>query len=113
MLGEHLLVPDFAGWRKQRFPGVPLENWISIPPDWVCGILSPGTVRVGRVRKMPVYARFEIPHLWLVDPTAQSLEAYRLEAGKWLLLGAFAQNDKVRAEPFEEIEMDLGNFWLE
>jgi Uma2 family endonuclease len=113
MFGEHLLVPDFSGWRKERFPGVPQENWISVPPDWVCEILSPGTARVDRVRKMPIYARNEIPFLWLIDPTAQTLEAYRLEAGKWLLLGAFAENDKFRAEPFQEIEMDLGNFWLE
>ena len=53
MLGDHLLVPDFSGWRKERFPGVPKENWISVPPDWVCEILSPGTMRVDRARKMP------------------------------------------------------------
>lgn len=113
MLGEHLLVPDFSGWRKERFPGVPQENWISVAPDWVCEILSPGTAQVDRVRKMPVYARYEVPYLWLIDPTAQTLEAYRLESGKWLLLGAFAEKDMVRAEPFQAIEMDLGNFWLE
>lgn len=113
MLGENLLVPDLSGWRRERFPGVPHENWISVAPDWVCGILSPGTARVDRVRKMSIYARHEVAWLWLIDPTAQTLEAYRLEAGKWLLLCAFAENDRVRAEPFQKIEMDLGDFWLE
>jgi Uma2 family endonuclease len=61
MLGEHLLVPDLSGWRAERFPGVPKENWISVPPDWVCEILSPSTVRLDRVRKMPRYAQYGIP----------------------------------------------------
>ena len=113
MLGEHLLVPDFSGWRKERFPGVPNENWISIPPDWVCEILSPSTARLDRVRKSPIYAQHEIPYLWLIDPNEKTLELFRLHAGKWLMLAAFAENDKVRAEPFQEVEIDLANLWLE
>lgn len=113
MLGEHLLVPDFAGWRKERFPSLPKENWISIVPDWVCEILSPGTVKVDKIRKMPIYARYEVAHLWLIDPGAMTLEVFRLESGRWALLGTYAENDKVRAEPFHEIEIDLGNFWME
>ena len=113
LLGEHLLVPDFAGWRKDRFPGVPKENWISVPPDWVCEILSPGTMRVDRIRKMPIYGRYEVPFLWLIDPEARTLEVFKLESGKWLLASAFAEDDKVRAEPFQEIEFALGNLWLD
>ena len=113
MLGEHLLVPDFAGWRKGRFPGVPKENWLSIAPDWVCEILSPSTARVDRVRKMPLYAAHGIPHLWLIDPFAKTLEVFRLQSGKWVMLAAFAEDDKVRTEPFQEIEIDLANLWIE
>ena len=40
---EDLLVPDLAGWRKERFPGWPRRNWFSVGPDWICEILSPGT----------------------------------------------------------------------
>lgn len=113
MLGENLLVPDFSGWRKERFPGIPKENWISVPPDWVCEILSPGTSGLDRVRKMPVYARYGVGFVWLIDPNDRTLEIYRLESGKWLLLAAFAQDDKVRAEPFQEIEINLSQLWLE
>ena len=49
-LGEHVLVPDIAGWRKERLPNRPRENWISVPPDWICEVLSPGTVRTDRMR---------------------------------------------------------------
>jgi len=113
MFGEHLLVPDFAGWRKERFPGVPKENWLSVPPDWVCEILSPNTARLDRVRKMPVYAQHEVAYFWLIDPLEKTLEAYRLESGKWLLLSGFAEDDRVSVEPFQEIEIDLGNLWIE
>jgi len=43
---------------------------------------------------------------------ARTLETYRLESGKWTVMGVFADNDKVRAEPFQEIEIELGNLWL-
>ena len=113
LLGENILVPDFAGWRRERFPGLPQENWIAIVPDWICEVLSPGTARLDRVRKMPIYARYEVPHLWLIDPLARTLEVFRLESGRWAMLGAFAEDDRVRAEPFQEIEIELGNLWIE
>ena len=113
MLGEHLLVPDFAGWRKERFPGVLKENWISVEPDWICEILSPGTMRVDKVLKMRVYAQYEIRYLWLIDPSARTLDVFRLSSGRWTLLETYVEDDKVRAEPFQEIEIELGNFWAE
>lgn len=113
MLGEHLLVPDLSGWKRERFPGLPKENWISVPPDWVCEILSAGTARLDRVRKMPIYARFGVPYLWLIDPTEKSLEVFKLESGKWVMVAGFADNDTARAEPFNEIEINLADFWME
>ncbi len=113
MLGEHLLVPDLAGWRKERFPGAPKDNCISVSPDWVCEVLSPSTARLDKVRKMPLYARHNVPHLWLVDPASRTLDVFSLESGKWVLLAAFAEDDIVRAEPFQEIEIELKNLWLD
>lgn len=113
MLGENLLVPDFSGWRKERFPGVPEKNWISVPPDWICEILSPGTARLDRVQKMPIYALHGAKYIWLIDPIMKTLEVFRLDSGKWVFLAAFADKDKVRAEPFDEIEIDLADFWME
>jgi Uma2 family endonuclease len=92
MPGQHLLVPDLSGWKREHFPGLPKENRISAPPDWVCEILSPGTARLDRVRKMPVYAQFRVPYLWLIDLTEKSLEVFKLESGKWVMLAGFADN---------------------
>lgn len=111
--GENILVPDLAGWRKERFPTSEETNWISVSPDWVCEVVSPKTVSVDKVRKMPLYAKYGVPHLWLIDPAVKTLDVFRLESGRWVLLATFVENDKVRAEPFPEAEIELGNLWLE
>ena len=110
--GENFLVPDIAGWRRERFPVQEETNWISIPPDWTCEILSPTTIRLDRIKKMAIYAKHGVPYLWLVDPLARTLEVFRLETGNWLLQSVFGENDKVRVEPFADIEIDLQNLWL-
>lgn len=112
-LGEDIVVPDLAGWKRERFPVEEPHNWISIAPDWVCEVLSPGTVRKDKIKKMPIYARHEVRYAWLVDPLEKTLETFHLESGKWIVAGLYAESDKVRAVPFEQIEIDLGDLWLE
>lgn len=111
--GEDILVPDLAGWKKERFPVEEPHNWISVAPDWVCEILSPATAAVDRARKMPIYAQHQVLHAWLIDPILQTLEVFRLETGRWIVLGVYAQSAKVRAEPFTELELDLPLLWLQ
>lgn len=112
LLGEDLVVPDLAGWRKERFPAEPEHNWIPVAPDWVCEVLSPSTFRTDKVRKMPIYAHHGVGHIWLIDPLAMTLDAFRLECGRWSLLATYSENDRVRVEPFQEIEIDLGDLWI-
>jgi Uma2 family endonuclease len=111
--GGNILVPDLAGWKKERFPIEEPHNWISVAPDWVCEILSPGTAQVDRVEKMPIYAQHQVSHAWLIDPILKTLEVFRFEPGRWVVLGVYSKSAKVRAEPFSEIELDLGILWLE
>lgn len=110
-LGEDILVPDLAGWKRERIPVEEPHNWISVSPDWVCEVLSPSTARTDRVKKMRVYARHEVRHVWLIDPILKMLEVYGLEGGRWVLLDVYAENDKVRAEPFQELEIKLEDLW--
>ena len=110
---EDVLVPDFAGWRRERMPTIPDVPYFELAPDWVCEILSPATARLDRVKKLALYARARVGHAWLVDPLARTLEVLRLEGDRWLLLASFADDAKVRAEPFEAVELDLSRWWLE
>ncbi|HEX8436789.1 Uma2 family endonuclease [Archangium sp.] len=110
-LGDEALVPDLAGWRRERMPELPEEVGIELAPDWVCEVLSPSTAALDRSRKMGSYAREGVKHLWLVDPAVQSLEVYRLETGQWVLLGTHEGAVKVHAEPFQALALELGRLW--
>lgn len=111
-LGDEILVPDFAGWRRERMAETPATAFITLAPDWVCEVLSPSTEAIDRAEKMTVYAREGVRHAWLVQPVARILEVYRLQNGSWLRVGVWHDGALVRAEPFDAIELDLGALWL-
>jgi Uma2 family endonuclease len=85
----------------------------TMAPDWVCETISPSTGWVDRGRKMGIYARERVQHLWIVDPLARTLEVYRLEADRWVVANAYGGTDIVRAEPFDAVELKLSRWWLE
>ncbi len=111
-LGRDVLVPDLAGWRRERMPSIPDVPWFELAPDWVCEVLSPSTGRLDRVRKMPIYADTGVTHLWLIDPDLRTLEVYEREGAHWLLLASHADQDIVRARPFDAIELELAALWV-
>jgi Uma2 family endonuclease len=111
--GDDIVVPDLAGWRRERLPEFPDTPAFSLAPDWACEVVSPSTERLDRAKKMPVYAAAGVPHLWLVNPTARTVEVYRLADGRWLLLATHEGAQRVRAEPFEAVELDLAPLWGE
>jgi Uma2 family endonuclease len=108
-----VLVPDLAGWRRERMPRLPHDHRFEVVPDWVCEILSPSTARKDRMTKMPVYARYGLAYLWLVDPLAHTLEAFALREGRWTVIGQFQEQEIVSVEPFQEIALELGALWME
>jgi Uma2 family endonuclease len=112
-LSEDILVPDLAGWRKERLPGVGDEAYFELRPDWVCEVLSPRTEKRDRTSKLSIYARESVPHVWLVNPAQQTLEVLRLQESKWLSLGVHSDDDRVRAEPFDAFELELGTLWAD
>jgi Uma2 family endonuclease len=104
--------PDLAGWRRERMPTPPARKQaISIVPDWICEILSPSTASYDNIVKRRLYAEIGVAHIWYVDPIRRQLEACRLVEGKWLQLGVFWGDEKVRAEPFESIEIEMSEWW--
>jgi Uma2 family endonuclease len=112
-LGPDVFVPDWAGWRRERF-AVPADApYIEIAPDWVCEILSPSTAGFDRVKKLPAYAREGVSHAWLIDSHARTLEIFRLENKRWMLVSTHSEADVVRAEPFDAIELALARFWVD
>jgi len=110
-LGPQVLVPDLAGWRRERMPALPDTAWFELAPDWVCEVLSPATAKTDRTLKMPLYAQQGVAHLWLIDPLLRTLESYRLAGGHWTLEVTLKDADPVRLEPFSAIEFPLADLW--
>jgi Uncharacterized protein conserved in cyanobacteria len=110
-LGLDILVPDLAGWRRERLPTMPDTAFFTLPPDWVCEVLSPDTARIDRVDKMPIYATQGVPFLWLIDPISRTLEVFVLREGRWSLEHVYQQDDEMRAVPFEAVAFSLEVLW--
>ena len=106
-----VLVPDLAGWRQTRLPSVPNLAALTLAPDWVCEVLSPSTSALDRLKKLRIYARESVGHIWLIDPIARTLEVLRLENARWSILAVHGNDETVRAEPFEAIEIELPGLW--
>jgi Uma2 family endonuclease len=109
----NVLVPDIAGWRRERVPEPPDPEtpWLTSPPDWLCEILSPSTRSLDRVRKMPVYHREGVQHAWLIDPVRRTLEVYGRGKNGWVRTALYGGNTVIREAPFETVPLDLGLLW--
>ena len=110
-LGEDILVPDLAGWRRERMPELPDTAYFTLAPDWACEVLSASTRKLDLLRKRPIYAREGVPHLWLIDPVDRILEAFELHEGQWLLIASAQDDDAVSIRPFDAITFSLGELW--
>lgn len=112
-LGAQVVVPDLAGWRRERLPVLPETAWFELAPDWICEVLSPSTARVDRVVKLPIYATAGVRHVWLIDPDLRTLEAYENHDGRWLLLAALQHDNPVQIAPFDAIRFALNALWAD
>jgi Uma2 family endonuclease len=112
-LGPDIVVPDLAGWRRERLPHLPGEAFFTLAPDWICEVVSPSTAAFDRAKKLGVYAREGVRHAWLVDPVAQTIEALRLESSRWTIVATYAGQGTIQAEPFEALPLDLTLLWDE
>jgi Uma2 family endonuclease len=114
-LGPHVIVPDLAGWRRERMPEMPVDKaYFELAPDWICEVLSVSTAPLDRGDKLKAYGAFDVKHVWLIDPEARTLEILELlerEAPSYRVFQVFSGDARVRAVPFDAIELELGLLW--
>jgi Uma2 family endonuclease len=110
---DDVLVPDQAGWRRERLPSMPKVAAFTLAPDWVCEVISPSTGRIDRSRKMRIYAREGVAWLWLVDPLLRTIEVYALRDGEWVVKAVHAGDASARIAPFDAVELEVARWWLD
>jgi Uma2 family endonuclease len=94
-------------------PTIPQAPYFTLAPDWVCEVLSESTAKTDRSQKLPIYAECGVAFAWLVDPILRTLEILRLEADRWSILAIHGDDARIRAEPFDAIELHLGLLWAD
>ena len=110
-LGEDIVVPDIAGWRRERMPQLPNTAYFTLATDWVCEVLSPSTRTLDLGGKRAVYAREGVSYLWFLDPIAHSLEAYELRGTHWVLIDTLFEDASISLPPFDAFSFNLGELW--
>lgn len=110
-LGPHVVVPDLAGWRRERLPEIPTTAYFELPPDWACEVLSPATAKLDRGDKRRIYETFMVRHYWLVDPDAKTVEVQVLDGSTYRLLEIFQGDGAISAPPFDAVPLELRALW--
>lgn len=111
-LGRDVVVPDLAGWRRERMPEMPVDKaYFELAPDWVCEVLSPSTASLDRGDKLKVWRAHDVSHVWFVDPEARTHEILEKDERGYRVFEVFSGDAKVRAVPFDAIELELGALW--
>ena len=111
---DDVVVPDIAGWKRERLQDPSKMKVFEVSPDWVCEVLSPSTARQDKISKLQIYAENKVPHYWIVDPLNRVLEILILDGKTYKLAFVFGKDDDVKkAPPFEELEFNLGSLWAD
>ncbi len=80
-------------------------------PTLVVEILSPTTQQNDRTTKAQLYAKYGVPHYWLLDSDPQVLEAYELSGDQYNLV-IKVQNDNVFTPSlFPGLTIQLADLW--
>ena len=106
-LGENLLVPDVAGWRRERMPAWPATVGFSVAPDWICEIVGDATAQLDHEEKRVIYAREGVTDLWIVDLAFRTIAAWALDGENYALIATAESNSvNVKMQPFDAIGLN-------
>lgn len=98
--------PDIAGWRRERAEEPPKkERPVSLRPDWICEIVSDSNRAIDTVTKLRRYHQASVPHYWILDHVDRTLTVHRHTSEGYLVAMRAEVCERVRAEPFAEIEL--------
>lgn len=99
--------PDVAGWKRERASAPPRERPIALRPDWLCEIVSDANRATDTVTKLRRYHQAGVPHYWILDHVDRTLTVHRHTADGYLVALRAEAGERVRAEPFADVELQV------
>lgn len=97
--------PDIVFLTADSMRTVSLTKPVRQSPDLAVEVLSPSTVSNDRGRKMRTFHRFGVPEYWIVDPSAETIEIYRLAESAYELAGTFSGSDKMHSAVLSDLTL--------
>lgn len=111
IFGEHMVRrPDLIFFAKGRLHLVG-EKAMEGPPDLCVEIISPSSVEIDRQDKFELYQSAGVAFYWIVDPPHRSIDAYRLEHGRYVAAGHGQRTGVVNLPPFADLALPLKQLW--
>ncbi|MDL2717244.1 MAG: Uma2 family endonuclease [Acidobacteriota bacterium] len=106
------LAPDLAGWRRSTTGWPDLDATpVSLIPDWVAEVLSPGTESFDRGPKKDAYGQMGVGWLWLLDPDKRTVETFSNVRSKMIAGPVFGASGHISAPPFESLSILVGSLF--
>jgi Uma2 family endonuclease len=88
------------------------ERGVEGAPLLLVEILSPSSIPLDRQAKAARYRTRGVPHYWIVDPAARTLECLRLVGEAYLLDASGREDDRLAVPAFEGLTIILASLWL-
>lgn len=102
--------PDVLFVSRER-QAIVLSEHVRGAPDLVVEVLSPSTARADRHVKRQLYARYGVPHYWLLEPIQREAVAHSLVERIYQEIAAARGNETFAAPPFPELAIPLSELW--
>jgi Uma2 family endonuclease len=87
------------------------DHELILPPTIIIESVSKGHEAHDRVTKRKWYAEFKVPHYWIVDGFARTLECLRLENEQYILDAMGKQNEILQPSGFSGLTIPLQDVW--
>lgn len=105
-----VLQPDLLVVLNER-KGI-IKDWVRGAPDLAVEILSPTTEARDRGIKLKAYARFGVKEYWIVDPTAQAIEVYRLAPEGYELAQTVQSSESLHSPLLPGFALEVSSIFL-
>jgi len=87
------------------------QRGIEGAPDLIVEILSPGTLRTDRTRKLKLYAQYGVKWYWIVSPDDTTIEEYHLSESGYVLHASASGETAFAPALFAGLSIDLAEVW--
>lgn len=101
--------PDLVFISNERMVHMRKDGFYG-PPDLVVEVLS-SRPKLDTFVKFEKYAQSGIPHYWIADPGARSLDLFRIDGRRYQRVAGYKEEGPVSTDLFAQLSFDVRELW--